>query len=214
MKRILLASVASVFVIGSALVSMAETKCAKGRRESVPVGLREKGCEARFIFVLPCRFIFRWRGLLRFAFSGFGFAPEPIAAVPSCWWRADSFRRSARLDARDAARSQTADIEGTVRRCRYALWIGAVSGHFDGIEGVCGICWEGDGQDTCQQDRESDRRLRHGQGTARRMRAAMVIARRQFSHYEKSPPGDSNPLWYEAEIDGRGKYTSSHGSSR
>jgi Ion channel len=27
----------------------------------------------------------------------------------------------------------------------------------------------------------------------------MVIARRQFSHYEKSPPGDSNPLWYEAE---------------
>ena len=36
---------------------MAETKCAKGRRESVPVGLREKGCEARFIFVLPCRFI-------------------------------------------------------------------------------------------------------------------------------------------------------------
>jgi hypothetical protein len=73
------------------LVSMAETKCAKGRRESVPVGLREKGCEARFIFVLPCRFIFRWRGLLRFAFSGFGFAPEPIAAVPSCWRRADSF---------------------------------------------------------------------------------------------------------------------------
>jgi Protein of unknown function (DUF3102) len=29
-------------------MSMAETKCAKGRRESVPVGLREKGCEARF----------------------------------------------------------------------------------------------------------------------------------------------------------------------
>jgi hypothetical protein len=25
---------------------MAETKCAKGRRESVPVGLRGKGCEA------------------------------------------------------------------------------------------------------------------------------------------------------------------------
>ncbi len=34
----------------------------------------------RFIFVLPCRFIFRWRGLLRLAFSGFGFAPEPNAA--------------------------------------------------------------------------------------------------------------------------------------
>ena len=81
---------------GATLVTglLAETKCAKGRRESVPVGLREKGCEARFIFVLPCRFIFWWRGLLRFAFSGFGFAPEPIAAVPSCWWRADSFRRS------------------------------------------------------------------------------------------------------------------------
>ena len=81
-------------VVPEPLVSMAETKCAKGRRESVPVGLREKGCEARFIFVLPCRFIFWWRGLLRFAFSGFGFAPEPIAAGPFCWWRADSFRRS------------------------------------------------------------------------------------------------------------------------
>jgi hypothetical protein len=41
------------------LLSTAETKCAKWRRDIVPVGLREKGCEARFIFVLPCRFIFR-----------------------------------------------------------------------------------------------------------------------------------------------------------
>ena len=63
---------------------MAETKCAKGRRESVPVGLREKACEAQFIFVLPCRFIFRWRGLLRLTLLSLRFAPEPIAAVPSC----------------------------------------------------------------------------------------------------------------------------------
>ncbi len=37
---------------GSCL-SMAETNCAKWRRESVPAGLREKGCEApAFIFML------------------------------------------------------------------------------------------------------------------------------------------------------------------
>jgi hypothetical protein len=34
-------------------MSMAETNCAKGRRESVPAELREKGCEApAFIFML------------------------------------------------------------------------------------------------------------------------------------------------------------------
>ena len=34
-------------------VSMTETNCAKWRRESVPAGLREKGCEApAFIFML------------------------------------------------------------------------------------------------------------------------------------------------------------------
>ena len=58
---------------------------------SVPVGLKERAVKPRFIFVLPCRFIFWWRGLLRLAFSGFGFAPEPIATVPSRWWRAGSF---------------------------------------------------------------------------------------------------------------------------
>ena len=31
-------------------VSMTETNCAKWRRESVPVGLREKGCEAPIYF--------------------------------------------------------------------------------------------------------------------------------------------------------------------
>jgi hypothetical protein len=35
----------------------------------------------------------------------------------------------------------------TLMRARRTL---VASGHFDGIEGVCGICWEGDGQDTCQ----------------------------------------------------------------
>jgi hypothetical protein len=69
---------------GELVLSMAERNCARWRRESVPVGLREKGCEARFIFVLPCRFIFRWRGLLRLAFSGFGFAPSrsPLCLLP------------------------------------------------------------------------------------------------------------------------------------
>ena len=33
-------------LVGRDLLSTAETKCAKWRRESVPVGLREKGCEA------------------------------------------------------------------------------------------------------------------------------------------------------------------------
>ena len=32
------------------MLSMAETNCAKWRRESVPVGLREKGFEARCYF--------------------------------------------------------------------------------------------------------------------------------------------------------------------
>ena len=35
---------------GPPLVSMTETNCAKWRRESVPVGLREKGCEAPIYF--------------------------------------------------------------------------------------------------------------------------------------------------------------------
>jgi hypothetical protein len=46
--------------------------------------------------------------------------------------------------------------------------------------------------ETVMEAMAAEGRLRHGQGTARRMRAAMIIARRQFSHYE-------NPLWYEAE---------------
>jgi hypothetical protein len=35
-------------------LSTAETKCAKWRRESVPVGLREEGCEAPVLF---CSFV-------------------------------------------------------------------------------------------------------------------------------------------------------------
>jgi hypothetical protein len=77
---------------------MAETNCARLRRESVPVGLREKGCEAP----VDCRaFVLIYipvAGLLRLAFSGFGFGPEPIAAVPSYWWRAGSFRPSSPVD--------------------------------------------------------------------------------------------------------------------
>ena len=32
------------------MLSTAETKCAKGRRDNVPVGLREKGCEVPVYF--------------------------------------------------------------------------------------------------------------------------------------------------------------------
>ena len=70
--------------ISGVALSMAETKCAKWRRESVPVGVREKGFEAPVKFVLPCRFMFWGRGLLRLMSLGFGFGPEPSAVVPSC----------------------------------------------------------------------------------------------------------------------------------
>ena len=55
------------------------------------LGYEKRAVKPRFIFVLPCRFIFWWRGLLRLAFSDFGFAPEPIAVAPSCWQRAVAF---------------------------------------------------------------------------------------------------------------------------
>ena len=42
--------VAERYDAGVRIVSMTETNCAKWRRESVPVGLREKGCEAPIYF--------------------------------------------------------------------------------------------------------------------------------------------------------------------
>ena len=49
-----------LYPLDEILLSMAETNCAKWRRESVPVGLREKGYEAPVNFLLPCRFMFWW----------------------------------------------------------------------------------------------------------------------------------------------------------
>src|ERR1700730_12293378 len=68
--------------------------CQMAARKCTDLVKRKGAMKPRFIFVLPCRFMFWWRGLLRLVSLGFGFAPEPIAVVPSCWWRGGSFRHS------------------------------------------------------------------------------------------------------------------------
>jgi hypothetical protein len=89
-----IACFAGFYAMSDDPLSMAETNCAKWRQESVPARLRQKGFEARFVFMLFCCFIFWSRCLLRLLFSDFGFASERIAAVPSCCPRAGSFRHS------------------------------------------------------------------------------------------------------------------------
>jgi hypothetical protein len=58
--------------------------CQMAARNCTDLVKRKGAMKPRFIFVLPCRFMFWWRGLLRLVSSGFGFGPEPIAVVPSC----------------------------------------------------------------------------------------------------------------------------------
>ena|ERR1700730_7264348 len=55
------------------------------RRDNVPAGLREKGCEAPVYFRASMPISISVAGLLRLAFSGFGFAPERIAAAQAGW---------------------------------------------------------------------------------------------------------------------------------
>ena len=64
---------------------MAETKCAKWRRESVPVGVREKGFEAPVLFLFLYADL-HFDGRISFCLMslGFGFSPEPIWPGDEC----------------------------------------------------------------------------------------------------------------------------------
>ena len=68
------------------VVNGGDKLCQTAARKCTDLVKRKGAMKPRFIFLLPCRFMLWWRGLLRLVSSGFGFGfgPEPIAVMPSC----------------------------------------------------------------------------------------------------------------------------------